>query len=59
LDLDNPTSQFEVVDDENQHEGSIRSMLIDKDLDVLYTGSFDKSIKVCWRKFVSCLDLVA
>jgi len=36
----------ETFSDANAHTGSIRTLFIDKELDVLYTGSFDKTIKV-------------
>ena len=36
----------ETYKDENEHRGSIRSIFIDEEMDVLYTGSNDSVIKV-------------
>ena len=36
----------ELINDYHDHNGSIKTLLVDKELDLLYTGSFDQSIKV-------------
>jgi len=39
--------KMEVYDeDENGHQGSIKSLYVDEDLDLLYTGSTDNIVKV-------------
>ena len=45
----------ELINDYHDHTGSIKTLLIDKELDLLYTGSFDQSIKVIIFKFPSHL----
>lgn len=44
--------KIEVIDDPNGHTGSIKSLLIDNTLDLVYSGSFDTNLKVRETKII-------
>jgi len=42
--------KIQVYEDEDGYQSSIRSLLVDEELDLLYTGSTDNIVKVGFRR---------